>query len=125
MNNNYKILVVDDDEDLRSVLVNILEASEYNVKAAENGHTAGEMVQKERFDLVISDIQMADCDGIELLENMKKTLKEVPAIIFITGYHKYTDELCFKSGARAVLHKPFSAEKIIDAVNLSLNKAAS
>lgn len=125
MNSNYKILVVDDDEDLRNVLVNILEASEYQVKSADNGHAAGDMVQKERFDLVISDIQMADCDGIELLENMKKSLKELPAVIFITGYHKYTDEQCFKSGAKAVIHKPFSAEKIIDAVNLSLNQAAS
>jgi CheY-like chemotaxis protein len=70
-----KILVVDDEEDIRTSLQTLLEASGYQVQTANNGKSALQILRKENFDLVITDLLMPDMSGRELAEKIRANPK--------------------------------------------------
>ena len=80
-----RILVVDDDEYIRESIRETLKRKDYTVDVAENGKAALEMFQRDRFDMVISDLKMPGMSGIELLEKIKQIDAEVPFLV-ITAY---------------------------------------
>lgn len=121
MNSQYKILVVDDDEDLRDVIASVLESYDFTVLTAESGRAAFDIAKNEKIDLIISDIQMANWDGMELLRNVNTHLPDIPVVVFMTGYHNYTEEECLRNGAKDVIRKPFDVSKILNIVKNSLN----
>lgn len=82
---NYNILIVDDDERVRSVLVDLLGLHGYYTREACNGIEALECIGKEKPDLVISDIQMPEMDGFELFAIMDKHFPEIKHIL-MTSY---------------------------------------
>lgn len=120
MNSQYKILVVDDDDDLREVLTDLLKSYDFNVLSANSGKAAFDIAKNEKIDLIISDIKMANWDGMEMLRNINTYLPDVPVVVFMTGYHEYTEEECLRNGAKDVLRKPFDTSKIINIVKNSL-----
>jgi DNA-binding NtrC family response regulator len=106
-NQKTKVLVVDDDPNLTDLLVDTLEAIGYEAFAAESAKTALEVLGKEQIDLVVSDINMPDMSGIELLEEIKKTNRHLP-VMLITGIG--SDSIkgrAYSSGADGFLAKPF------------------
>ena len=78
------ILVVDDEQDVRDVLSQALSVKGYRVTAAEAGHEALRLVKSDPPNLMISDLQMEDADGLELIEKMKVAYPELP-VILLTG----------------------------------------
>ena len=103
-----KILVVDDEISLRMVLIKALERAGFNCRSAETGETAITLIEKEPFDLVISDISMPGMDGIELLKKVKRRHPEIDFII-MTGYasdYSYVDIM--DAGASDYMTKPFN-----------------
>ena len=78
------ILVVDDEPDVREVLMQVLTIKGYRVTAAETGHEALRFAKSDRPDLLISDLQMEDADGLELIEQVKATYPDLP-VILLTG----------------------------------------
>ncbi len=78
-----KILVVDDSLITRTMEQNILIAANYNVETAEDGQTAWEMAQHNKYDLIVTDIEMPNMDGFELTEKLKQTERysDIPIII--------------------------------------------
>src|SRR5574340_317577 len=80
-----RILVVDDEQNMRVALFEALSRNGYEVLVAESGRMALEMMRKGAPDLVISDIKMPAMDGIELLHHIKAGWPELPVVI-ITGY---------------------------------------
>ena len=82
---NEKILVVDDEDIIRESLSYILKKEKYEVDEAANGKIAFEMLKETSYDLVITDIEMPEMKGIELLEEVKKMNLQTNTIV-ITAY---------------------------------------
>ena len=111
-----KILVTDDEKVMRSMLTDFLEEAGYEVSQAEDGQIAWSLWQEGKYDLVISDINMPNMNGIELLKNIKKTDENFPVII-ITGVsvesaHNSANE----NNADALLIKPFKMKALVDEI---------
>ncbi len=78
---NVKILVVDDEENIRLLFKEELEEENYQVEVASNGYEALEKLKISHFDLVIMDIKMPGMDGIQALNEIKNTNKDQPVIL--------------------------------------------
>ena len=108
-----KVLVIDDEESMRTGCVEALTEEGYRAKAAENGAGGLEMAQRESFDLVILDLRMPGMDGMEVLEKLKEYDQSV-AVIVITGYATIDSAVeAMKRGAYDYLPKPFTPEALL------------
>ncbi len=110
------ILIVDDDADFREITMKLLEEGGYQVEEASEGIEALMQIAKKKFDLIISDIQMPDFDGFQLLEFMNKKNISIP-LVFITGYP--TEEYETKGlelGAVEFIKKPIKFELLVSRI---------
>jgi DNA-binding response OmpR family regulator len=78
------ILVVDDEADIRDLLVEFLGTSGFRVTAVPSAHEADEAVRRDAPDLIISDLQLEDSDGLEMIAKLKAALPSTP-VILLTG----------------------------------------
>jgi len=115
-----KILVVDDDELLRRVLVSDFARRGYEVCEAGDGAQALEWLARKSFDLVISDVKMPKMDGAELLTTIREIYQEVPVFIFVTGFTEMSLEEAYNKGACALFSKPFNRQNFLKAVEWNL-----
>lgn len=115
-----KILVVDDDERIRTLLVDTLSALGYNSLGAQNGEEALIFLKTEKLDLVITDVRMPRVNGLALLRNIKSQYPLIPVLI-ITGYNfGHTKDKAMESGADGFLAKPFRIAKIEELMQKAL-----
>lgn len=119
-----KILVVEDEKNIRTNLMDILEMSGYLVSTAENGRDAILMMEEGLPDLVISDIRMPLMDGKELLVNMRKQmpLKNVPFLFLTSKIEPEDIRDGMNSGADDYITKPFKYEELLKAIEVRLAK---
>ena len=119
------ILVVDDDELNRSLLIKNLEHAGHRTSAAENGFAAFQGLDTDPPDVVLLDIEMPGIDGIEVLERMKAdaTLRHIP-VIMISGVDD-TDAIvrCLGAGADDFLPKPFDPAILRARIDAGLNRS--
>ncbi len=107
-----KILLVDDDEDILTVLKMRLEIMGFHVTACNNPIKALELFEKERFNLVLTDQRMEGLEGIELLAKLKQIDPFLPVII-MTAFGKVDDAvISMKRGAFSYLEKPVNPEEL-------------
>jgi len=109
-----RIMVVDDEPDIRDTMIEILGGLGYNVVGFENGERAlYEFKQTpNQFDLVITDMTMPLMTGDKMSVEMLKVRKDLP-IILCTGYHEsFTEEAALKTGIQVYIDKPVSAKKL-------------
>ena len=119
---NARILVVDDDENIRKVLKTILEEEGYIVDEAENAKRAIEKSRRKVYNLALIDIRLPDMEGIELLTKMKDTVPKMRKII-ITGYPTLQNAIeAVNRGADAYILKPFDMEKVLATIKEQLRK---
>jgi DNA-binding NtrC family response regulator len=119
-----KILVVDDEQNMRIALYEALSRNGHQVVLAEDGQKALELVEKEAPALVITDIKMPRLDGLELLRRLKEKHPELPVII-MTGYATINSAVeALKHGASDYILKPFPVEVIEDTVAQVLDAPA-
>ncbi len=115
----YKILVVDDEEEIRLAVTELLEHENYEVVSAANGNRALEMID-DTFDLIILDVMMPDKDGISMCIDIRK--KYVIPILFLTAKNTEYDKCVgFSVGGDDYLEKPFSKIELLARVS-SLKK---
>ncbi|MCX7982238.1 MAG: response regulator [Syntrophales bacterium] len=116
-----KILVVDDYPPTREMIVEALSACGYeNVREAENGYQALEILRQEPYHLVISDVMMPCMDGIDLLQHVRE-MKKRPVVIMITAQSEIDLTVkAMKKGAVDYLKKPFKIDELIYRVDLYL-----
>ncbi len=114
-----KILVVDDDLSLRKMLEAVLTDDGYDVKEADDGHSAIEAVEDQFYDLILMDIRMARMGGIEALKQIKKLSPGIPVIIMTAYASVETAREALKSGAFDYLTKPLD----IDELKLIIHRA--
>ena len=106
------ILVVDDQESMRTLLQDMLEVIGYEVTLAEGGEQALSLLQSRDFNLVLSDLNMPGMDGSALLRAIKATWPGLPVVI-ITGYGTFhTEKRVMKEGAAGYISKPCTLSKI-------------
>lgn len=111
-----KVLVIDDEEIVRISCRRALSPEGYEVSQAQNGIEGLQMLEKERYDLVLTDLKMPDMDGIEVLRIIRKKWPEVQVII-ITGYQTVdTAVKSIKLGAFDYIEKPFTPDALVSAV---------
>lgn len=119
-----KILIIEDNEDIRNNTAEILELSNYKVFVAENGKTGIEMAIKNNPDLIICDIMMPVLDGYGVLHAVHKndTLKNIP-FIFLTAKTERSDfRKGMELGADDYITKPFTGIELLNAVDGRLKK---
>ena len=114
---NYTVLIVEDDNDLREALTDTLTIAGYIPKTAANGEDALDVLQNESIDMVISDVQMAKMDGINLLKRMKTTQVGLP-VILMTAFGSVQQAVdAMQIGAVDYLVKPFEPEVLVSKVS--------
>lgn len=108
-----RVLVVEDDFALRSALVASLEVSGYKIISSENAESAISQLAKTPLpDMVITDIQMGELSGIDLLKHIRKNNQQMP-VILMTAYGDVSDAVeVMKLGACDYIQKPFEPEKL-------------
>lgn len=108
-----KILIVDDEEIIRSGCKHILELNGYSVDLAEDGQSGLKKILHKEYDLVLTDIMMPKMDGMQLLDEIKKTGKEIVTIV-ITGYATLESAIdAGRKGAFDYLPKPFNPDEML------------
>lgn len=122
-----KILVIEDQEDIRSILVEILTAEGYNAVAAENGRVGIKLVESEVPDLIMCDISMPELDGYEVLSYVREnqTTEAIP-FIFLTAKAAQIDiRQGMELGADDYLTKPFTRAELLGAISARFEKKKS
>jgi DNA-binding response OmpR family regulator len=109
-----KILVVDDKSSISNLLVQFL-SNQYNVETKEDGLEALTWLQQGNIpDLVITDLQMPNLDGVELIKRMKESgyFKDIPIIVLSNKDSSADRVQCLKLGAEDYVVKPFNPEEL-------------
>ncbi|RKX30602.1 MAG: sigma-54-dependent Fis family transcriptional regulator, partial [Verrucomicrobia bacterium] len=120
-----KILLVDDEPSILSVLSTLLKAEGHEVTPALGGEKGKELLAKEEFDLMISDIRMADMDGMQLLRLARKEQPQM-AVIMITAYGSVETAVeAMKQGAFDYVTKPFKVDELLITVQRALEYATA
>lgn len=111
-NSDIKILVVDDEADIRKIVRLLLQKKGYSVIEAANGALAVETVRNEEVDFIIMDIMMPKMSGIEATERIREISKA--PILFLTAKSLVSDkEIAYVSGGDDYLVKPFSSTELL------------
>ncbi len=115
-----RLLIVDDETDIRDMLSRHFMLQDYYVETAGNGVEALQAMETKRFDIVISDIRMPEMDGVDLLRHIRDQYP-MARVIMITGYVTLENALaCMRRGADDCIFKPLQDMAELDeAVRLS------
>ena len=107
-----KILIVDDEAQIRDIVCKYATFFGYDILQAENGMKAVEMCRKNNFDLVIMDIMMPELDGFSAMREIRKT-SSVPVIMLSARSEEYDRISGFEMGADDYVVKPFSPKELM------------
>ncbi len=109
-----KLLIVDDEMDVREFAANFFRRRKIEVITASSGEEALEMVGKDNPQLILLDIKMSGMDGIQTLENIRKNNKDVK-VVMVTGKKPEEDEAldkCRQLGILDYVHKPLELDEL-------------
>lgn len=121
----FNILVVEDDKNLRKLMVTYLKKNNYNTYEAVNGEIALDLLDRNYIDLIISDIMMPNLNGFELIKELRNSKYEIP-IMLITAKSDIQDKKTgFLLGADDYMVKPINMEEMILRVQVLLKRAKS
>lgn len=116
-----KVLIVDDEEGIRSVIKEYCLYENYKTVEASNGDDALEMLKKNNIDVIVLDIMMPKMDGYSCLKEIKKHYK-IPVIILSARSEEYDKLLGFELGVDDYLTKPFSPKELIARIKAITNR---
>lgn len=118
----FHILVVEDDKNLRKLIVTYLKKSNYNTFEAENGQVALDVLDQNYIDLIISDIMMPEMDGYGLIKDLRSSFYDIP-IMLITAKSEIEDKRTgFLLGADDYMVKPINMEEMILRIQVLLKR---
>ncbi|MCH7842585.1 MAG: response regulator transcription factor [Chloroflexi bacterium] len=119
-----KILVIEDDEDIRTVVVARLTRAGYETTVAFDGKDGLRRFYGDRPDLVVLDIAMPVMDGWQVLERLRE-VSEVPVLILTAATQERDKLRGLRSGADDYITKPFSGEELLARIEVALRRASS
>ncbi|MEI6891333.1 MAG: response regulator, partial [Pontiella sp.] len=118
-----RILIIDDDETIRSVFYRFLTGKGYEVVVARDGREGLRALESERVDLVITDIMMPETDGLEVIMAIRGKGVDIPVIAISGGMHAVPLDflpMAKKFGAENVLYKPVELKDLLAAVESAM-----
>jgi DNA-binding NtrC family response regulator len=119
MAENARILIIDDEEQIRAMLEQMLTREGYEVAVADNGKEGMRVCREQEIDLIITDIIMPEKDGIEMILELRHDFPQLKVIAISGGGRLGPDgylEMAQKLGAHRTFFKPFNRKEILDAV---------
>lgn len=116
-----RILVVDDEQLVRNLTVQVLERAGYEVVGAGDASLALDLLEQERFDLVVSDVVMPGLSGVELLNELRDRRPDLP-VLLMTGGSPQPERTtrALELGANGIVYKPYSHAELLEAVRNAL-----
>lgn len=119
-----KILVIDDNDEVRDMLHDLLELKGYDVETAKTGTVGLEKLTEVTPDLIICDISMPEKDGFQVLEEVRATPdhSEVPFIFLTASMIRSEEEQIIKTSANGYLMKPYESRKLFNMLDTLLNQ---
>lgn len=116
----HKVLVVDDDKVLQQSVKQALEYHHFKVDVADNGKEAVGAVYREKYDLVVMDVNMPEMDGLQALTEIKKHDPSI-IVLILTAYSNVSDAVrAVKEGAFNYLEKPITTENLVALIKRAL-----
>ncbi|MCR5608118.1 MAG: response regulator transcription factor [Lachnospiraceae bacterium] len=121
----FQIMVLEDDNDLRTLFSKALKNNGYNTFEAKDTMEAYDIIEKEYIDLIISDVMLPGEDGFTFIKKLRMTDKDIPVMV-ITAKGSITDkEIGFKSGADDYMVKPIDINELVFRVEALLRRVKS
>lgn len=120
----YKILVVDDEMNIRRVVREYAEFEGYEVDEAENGMAAIDKVKNNDYDLIVMDIMMPKLDGFSTCKELKKS-KDIPVIMLSARGEEYDKLFGFEIGIDDYVVKPFSPKELMARIKAVIKRNSS
>lgn len=118
-----KLLIVDDEKNIRESLKMILEQESYDIDCAENGLSAQRLLQKNKYNAGIFDLKMPGLTGLELLDWIRESQINLP-VIMISAFGQVSDAVqALKTGATDYIVKPFDPDILVEKISLLLTDA--
>jgi CheY-like chemotaxis protein len=112
-----RLLYVDDEPDLRSLVHLHLSLEGYDVETAADGDSALELIQNKQFDVILLDIYMPGMNGIQVMQHLKKHAMNARLIVLTGADNPYLAKECARLGASAYLTKPYNFHELIDSID--------
>ncbi len=114
--NEIRILAVDDELGMLDLIRVLFKKFNFSIETAHSGNQALELLDKQEFDLVLTDVRMPDGDGIELAQKIRNKHPAKPSILFMTGFSDLLNEEIFHIGAEGKFTKPFDNNAVRAAI---------
>jgi DNA-binding response OmpR family regulator len=123
MKTPFKLLIIDDSEEILTALTNFFTQKKYNVLAAANGLDGLKYIESKDayFDLIITDLVLPNISGVAIISIVKKKVPDTP-VIAITGWGEHPESLAKEAHADIVLEKPFKLPELEQLVKKLLNR---
>ena len=122
---SMKALVIDDEQIVLDSVKKILRAENYEVEVSLSGRQGLDMAIQRQYDIVLTDIRMADVGGMRVLRDIKRAKPSLP-VVMITGYASVQSAVqAMKLGATDYLEKPFTPEQLLKAVDTALDRVST
>jgi len=122
MSENPRILVIDDDENVRKILSAVLVREGYSVDTAKNGEEAIEKSKRNFYNMALIDIRLPDMEGTKLLTTMKETVPKMVKLI-MTGYPTLDNAVeSVNRSADGYLIKPINIDRLLETIKAHLRK---
>jgi DNA-binding response OmpR family regulator len=118
----FKLLIIDDSEEILTALTNFFTQKNYNVVAAANGLDGLKHIESKDayFDLIITDLVLPNISGVAIISIVKKKFPDTP-VIAITGWGEHPESLAKEAHADIVLEKPFKLPELEELVKKLLS----
>ncbi len=111
-NSSAHILIIDDDQEMRSLLKELLEEEGFETACARSGSDALREIAGRSFDLIITDIEMRGLTGLDILPEMKKLQPEASIIVMTSFANEEVRRRSLEKGAAGYLEKPIHTKKL-------------
>lgn len=108
------VLVVDDELELRRAVIFDLKRRGCNIFEAACGMDAIAIVNKNRIDIVVSDVRMPNGNGIDLLKQIRENNPSLPVVLLATGFADLSEPEAVNLGAYALIEKPINRQKMLE-----------
>lgn len=117
MNKKEKILVLDDDPDIGTMIKMMLEYKGYSVTVSERAEQANEVLKTDGFELIIMDMLLSGVNGTDLCSEFKSNPSIASIPIIMISAHPNAKEICLQAGADEFISKPFDMQDILSKID--------